>query len=122
MSVGTGDGGFGTPMTPATPRARCPPEGIQLYIRISMVGEGTYGKVYKARNRETGQVVALKRMRIDLDREGFPITAMREIRLLKQLQHPNITQVLDVVPESGNAVYVVMEYMDYDLSGLISHP
>ncbi|KAJ2478140.1 kinase subunit of RNA polymerase II carboxy-terminal domain kinase I [Coemansia sp. RSA 2131] len=108
--------------TPATPKQRSPADGIQLYTRISMVGEGTYGKVYKARNKETGQVVALKRMRIDMEREGFPITAMREIRLLKELQHPNITQILDVVPESGNAVHVVMEYMDYDLSGLINHP
>ncbi|KAI8322426.1 kinase-like protein [Martensiomyces pterosporus] len=109
-------------MTPATPKQRSPTEGVKLYTRISMVGEGTYGKVYKARNKETGQVVALKRMRMDMDREGFPITAMREIRLLKQLRHPNITQVLDVVAESGNAVYVVMEYMDFDLSGLINHP
>ncbi|KAJ2378049.1 kinase subunit of RNA polymerase II carboxy-terminal domain kinase I [Coemansia sp. RSA 2607] len=109
-------------MTPSTPKARSPADGIQLYNKICMVGEGTYGKVYKARNRETGQVVALKRMRIDMEREGFPITAMREIRLLKQLRHPNITQVLDVVPESSNSIYVVMEYMDYDLSGLINHP
>ncbi|KAJ1961754.1 kinase subunit of RNA polymerase II carboxy-terminal domain kinase I [Dipsacomyces acuminosporus] len=109
-------------MTPTTPKNKSPAEGVRLYVKISMVGEGTYGKVYKARNRETGQVVALKRMRIDMDREGFPITAMREIRLLKQLKHPNITQVLDVVSETGNAVYVVMEYMDFDLSGLINHP
>ncbi|KAJ1730545.1 serine/threonine protein kinase, CMGC, CDC2/CDK sub [Coemansia biformis] len=121
---GVSDAGLagGSPLTPATPKQRSPADGIQLYTRISMVGEGTYGKVYKARNKETGQVVALKRMRIDLEREGFPITAMREIRLLRQLQHPNITQVLDVVPEPGSAVYVVMEYMDYDLSGLINHP
>ncbi|KAJ2612250.1 kinase subunit of RNA polymerase II carboxy-terminal domain kinase I [Coemansia sp. RSA 1365] len=112
----------GSPLTPTTPKQSSPSEGIQLYTQISMVGKGTYGMVYKARNKETGQVVALKRMRIDTVRDGFPITAMREIRLLKQLQHPNITQVLDVVPESGKAVNVVMEYMDYDLSGLINHP
>ncbi|KAJ1906316.1 kinase subunit of RNA polymerase II carboxy-terminal domain kinase I [Coemansia sp. IMI 209127] len=111
-----------TPATPATPKHKSPTDGIQLYTRISMVGEGTYGKVYKARNRESGQIVALKRMRVEMDREGFPITAMREIRLLKQLKHPNITQVLDVLPDGSNAVYVVMEYMDYDLSGLVNHP
>ncbi|KAJ1770109.1 kinase subunit of RNA polymerase II carboxy-terminal domain kinase I [Coemansia sp. RSA 1813] len=111
-----------TPATPASPKQKSPADGIQLYTRISMVGEGTYGKVYKARNRETGQIVALKRMRVDMDREGFPITAMREIRLLKQLKHSNITQVLDVLPDGRNAVYVVMEYMDYDLSGLVNHP
>ncbi|KAJ2263260.1 kinase subunit of RNA polymerase II carboxy-terminal domain kinase I [Coemansia sp. RSA 376] len=115
-------GGISTPATPATPKQPSPADGIQMYSRIIMVGEGTYGKVHKARNKETGQIVALKQMRIDMDREGFPITAMREIRLLKQLRHPNITQIFDVVPESGNAICVVMEYMDYDLSGLISHP
>ncbi|KAJ2800886.1 serine/threonine protein kinase, CMGC, CDC2/CDK sub [Coemansia guatemalensis] len=112
----------GSPLTPTTPKQTSPTEGIQLYTQISMVGKGTYGMVYKARNKETGQVVALKRMRIEAERDGLPITAMREIRLLKQLQHPNITQVLDVVSESGMAVNVVMEYMDYDLSGLINHP
>ncbi|KAJ2822802.1 kinase subunit of RNA polymerase II carboxy-terminal domain kinase I, partial [Coemansia sp. 'formosensis'] len=115
-------GGISAPPTPATPKQLSPADGIQIYSRIIMVGEGTYGKVHKARNKETGQIVALKQMRIDMDREGFPITAMREIRLLKQLRHPNITQIFDVVPESGNAICVVMEYMDYDLSGLISHP
>ncbi|KAJ2641985.1 kinase subunit of RNA polymerase II carboxy-terminal domain kinase I, partial [Coemansia sp. RSA 1694] len=121
-TVASACGGISTPATPATPKQRSPADGILMYTRISMVGEGTYGKVYKARNKETGRIVALKRMRVDMDREGFPITAMREIRLLKQLRHPNITQVLDVVPASGNAICVVMEYMDYDLSGLISHP
>ncbi|KAJ2747629.1 kinase subunit of RNA polymerase II carboxy-terminal domain kinase I [Coemansia sp. BCRC 34301] len=121
-TVASACGGISTPATPATPKQRSPSDGIQMYTRISMVGEGTYGKVYKARNKETGRIVALKRMRVDMDREGFPITAMREIRLLKQLRHPNITRVLDVVPEVGNAICVVMEYMDYDLSGLISHP
>ncbi|KAJ2012007.1 serine/threonine protein kinase, CMGC, CDC2/CDK sub, partial [Coemansia sp. S610] len=121
-AVASAYGGISTPATPVTPKQTSPADGIQMYSRITMVGEGTYGKVHKARNKETGQIVALKQMRIDMDREGFPITAMREIRLLKQLRHPNITQIFDVVPESGNAVCVVMEYMDYDLSGLISHP
>ncbi|KAJ2520545.1 kinase subunit of RNA polymerase II carboxy-terminal domain kinase I [Coemansia sp. RSA 1939] len=115
-------GATSTPTTPATPKQKGVVDGAQLYTRISMVGEGTYGKVYKARNRESGRIVALKRMRVETDREGFPITAMREIRLLKQLKHPNITQVLDVIPDGNSAVYMVMEYMDYDLSGLANHP
>ncbi|KAJ2656685.1 serine/threonine protein kinase, CMGC, CDC2/CDK sub [Coemansia sp. RSA 1285] len=115
-------GATSTPTTPATPKQKGVVDGAQLYTRISMVGEGTYGKVYKARNRESGRIVALKRMRVEMDREGFPITAMREIRLLKQLKHPNITQVLDVIPDGNSAVYMVMEYMDYDLSGLANHP
>ncbi|ORX67813.1 Pkinase-domain-containing protein [Linderina pennispora] len=84
-----------------------------MYTKISMVGEGTYGKVYKARNKETGQIVALKRMRIDMDREGFPITAMREIRLLRQLRHENITQVLDVwLPEPAHKKSLMLQLLD----------
>ncbi|KAJ2323631.1 hypothetical protein GGH92_010866, partial [Coemansia sp. RSA 2673] len=55
-------GGISTPATPATPKQPSPADGIQMYSRIIMVGEGTYGKVHKARNKETGQIVALKQM------------------------------------------------------------
>ncbi|KAJ2827593.1 hypothetical protein GGI24_002609, partial [Coemansia furcata] len=49
-------GGISAPPTPATPKQLSPTDGIQIYSRIIMVGEGTYGKVHKARNKETGQI------------------------------------------------------------------
>ena len=54
------------------------------------VGEGTYGVVYKAKEKATGEFVALKKIRLEVEDEGVPSTALREISLLKELNHPNI--------------------------------
>lgn len=51
---------------------------------------GTYGVVYKGRHKTTGQVVAMKKIRLESEEEGVPSTAIREISLLKELHHPNI--------------------------------
>ncbi len=56
----------------------------------STLGEGTYGVVYKARDKNTGEVVALKRIRLEIEDEGIPSTTLREISVLRQLKHPNI--------------------------------
>ncbi len=56
------------------------------------VGEGTYGVVYRAKVLKTGETVALKKIRLEVEDEGVPSTALREISLLKELQHPNIVQ------------------------------
>jgi cyclin-dependent kinase 1 len=62
------------------------------YQKIEKIGEGTYGVVYKARNTKTGQFVAMKKIRLESEDEGVPSTAIREISLLKELQHPNIVK------------------------------
>ncbi|OMJ23187.1 CTD kinase subunit alpha [Smittium culicis] len=89
---------------------------------LTQVGEGTYGKVFKANmvNSEGSRLVALKRIRIDQERDGFPITAMREIKIMKSLDHPNIVKLVDVVSNSDRDIYMVMEYLGYDLSGLLA--
>ena len=72
---------------PTPPPAALPPSPPgELYERLVQVGEGTYGKVYKARNVETGALVALKRIRMEAEKDGFPVTAVREIKLLQSLQ------------------------------------
>ena len=63
---------------------------INDYIREEKLGEGTYGVVYKARHVKTGKYVALKKIRLESEEEGVPSTAVREISLLKELEHPNI--------------------------------
>ncbi|ORY78943.1 kinase-like domain-containing protein [Protomyces lactucae-debilis] len=92
-----------------------------VYERIGQVGEGTYGKVYKAKHRATGEVVALKRIRMEQERDGFPITSMREIKLLQRLEHPGVVTLLEMMIEKGS-VYVVFEYMEHDLTGLLANP
>ena len=62
------------------------------YDKIEKVGEGTYGVVYKAKDKHTGQIVALKKIRLETEDEGVPSTAIREISFLKELQHPNIVK------------------------------
>ena len=61
---------------------------IDKYLKIEKLGEGTYGIVYKAQDKLTGDIVALKRIRLDNENEGVPCTAIREISLLKELRHP----------------------------------
>jgi serine/threonine protein kinase len=65
---------------------------MEKYTKIDKLGEGTYGIVYKARNKETQEIVALKRIRLDSIDEGVPCTAIREISLLKELVHPSIVR------------------------------
>uniref|UniRef100_A0A914HUF7 Glutathione reductase n=1 Tax=Globodera rostochiensis TaxID=31243 RepID=A0A914HUF7_GLORO len=69
------------------------------YRIIEQVGEGTYGQVYKASDSQTGRMVALKKVRLENEKEGFPITAVREIKILRQLDHPNIVKLLDIVTD-----------------------
>jgi cyclin-dependent kinase len=65
---------------------------MEKYQKLEKIGEGTYGVVYKAKNRMTEEIVALKRIRLEAEDEGIPSTAIREISLLKELRHPNIVR------------------------------
>ncbi|XP_032995246.1 cyclin-dependent kinase 3 isoform X1 [Lacerta agilis] len=85
-----------------------------VFQKVEKIGEGTYGVVYKAKNKQTGQLVALKKIRLDSETEGVPSTAIREISLLKELKHPNIVRLLDVV-HSQKKLYLVFEYLNQDL-------
>nr|XP_054767517.1 cyclin-dependent-like kinase 5 [Lytechinus pictus] len=87
---------------------------MQKYERLEKIGEGTYGTVFKAKNRDTQEIVALKRVRLDDDDEGVPSSALREICLLKELKHKNIVQLYDVL-HSEKKLTLVFEYCDQDL-------
>ncbi|XP_044533820.1 cyclin-dependent kinase 2 isoform X3 [Gracilinanus agilis] len=84
------------------------------FQKVEKIGEGTYGVVYKAKNKVTGEVVALKKIRLDTETEGVPSTAIREISLLKELNHPNIVKLLDVI-HTENKLYLVFEFLHQDL-------
>ncbi|PHH77672.1 hypothetical protein CDD80_324 [Ophiocordyceps camponoti-rufipedis] len=87
----------------------------------SVVGSGTYGKVFKGLNVYTKGLVALKRIRMEGERDGFPVTAVREIKLLQSLRHANIVKLQEVMVEK-NDCFMVFEYLSHDLTGLLNHP
>jgi CTD kinase subunit alpha len=87
---------------PVTPSTGAPGE---LYKIISQVGEGTFGKVYKAQNTVTKLHVALKRIRMESEKDGFPVTAMREIKLLQSLRHANVVQLYEMMVSNGESYY-----------------
>jgi len=88
----------------------------EKYERTEKLGEGTYGVVYKGRDRESGNTVAIKKIRISSrdDDEGLPQTALREIGLLRSLNHPNIVKLLDVEAEDSK-LNLVFEFCEKDL-------
>ena len=87
---------------------------MERYQKMEKIGEGTYGVVYKAKDRVTGEIVALKKIRLEAEDEGIPSTAIREISLLKELQHPNIVRLYDVV-HTERKLTLVFEFLDQDL-------
>ncbi|CAG9332569.1 unnamed protein product [Blepharisma stoltei] len=89
-------------------------ERIERYQKIEKIGEGTYGVVYKSRDRNTGEIVALKKIRLESEDEGVPSTAIREISLLKTLRHPNVVKLHDVV-HTDQKLYLIFEFLDHDL-------
>ncbi|KAL8917879.1 MAG: hypothetical protein Q9208_007702 [Pyrenodesmia sp. 3 TL-2023] len=83
------------------------------FQQLEKLGEGTYATVFKGRNRQTGELVALKEIHLDSE-EGTPSTAIREISLMKELKHENIVSLHDVI-HTENKLMLVFEYMDKDL-------
>ena len=83
---------------------------LTLLLRVA------YGVVFRARERATSKIVALKQVRMSIEerQNGIPITALREISILRSLKHPNIVDVLDVAVDSKvlNEIYMVMEYAE----------
>ncbi len=91
---------------------------IDRYEKLEVVGEGTYGVVYKAKDTVTGEIYALKKIKLETEQEGIPSTAIREIALLKELQHPNIVRLVNVL-HTDKKLTLVFEYLDQDLKKLI---
>jgi cyclin-dependent kinase 12/13 len=96
---------------------------VDAYEKIEQVGEGTYGEVFMARDRVDSSLVALKKVKLEGEREGFPITAIREIKILRSLSHKNVINMKEIVTSKNkSSIYMVFEYMDHDLAGLADRP
>ena len=109
----------------SSPQAEQPPhklQGLAAYSKLCKLGEGTYGVVYMARDRRTSSFVALKRVRTrsEQQRTGFPLTSIREIKMLQNLEHPNIVSLREVVRSpSVGFVFLVLQYFEHDLASLV---
>lgn len=85
------------------------------YEDLRKIGEGSYGLVYKARNKKTQTTVAIKKVTLNLSQEkGIPSSSLREIASLKNLKHPNIIELLDIM-HNGTSLFLIMEYGQQDL-------
>ncbi|KAK9477866.1 kinase-like domain-containing protein [Lipomyces japonicus] len=97
---------------------------LRRFKRLNTLGEGTYGVVYRAKDLENGTIVALKTVRIfdDSKRDGIPNSALRELTLLRSLNHQNVIKVLDVAVGSRlDDVDLVLEYAEQDMAYLLDN-
>ncbi|KAE8692585.1 Kinase superfamily protein isoform 3 [Hibiscus syriacus] len=117
--------------SPGTPEPPAPPlrtvnmlqgcKSVDEFQRLNKIDEGTYGVVYRAKDKKTGEIVVLKKVKMEKEREGFPLTSLREINFLLSFNHPSIADVKEVVVGSSNLdnIFMVMEYMEHDLKALM---
>ncbi|KAB2628649.1 serine/threonine-protein kinase [Pyrus ussuriensis x Pyrus communis] len=95
------------------------PRRADSFEKLDKIGQGTYSSVYKARDLETGKIVALKKVRfVNMDPESVRFMA-REIYILRRLDHPNVMKLEGLVTSRMScSLYLVFEYMEHDLAGL----
>lgn len=92
-------------------------------ILLLQIGQGTYSNVYKARDRETGKIVALKKVRFDTSEPESVKFMAREIMIIQRLNHPNIVKLQGLATSRMQySIYLVLEYMQSDLSKILSRP
>ena len=90
-------------------------EQLKNFEKATKIGEGAYGKVFSARHSVTGHMFALKKIYLQNDQEGIPSTTIREISLLKQIDHVNVLKLYDVI-NHNKRMYLVLDYCEKDLS------
>lgn len=98
------------------------------YEKLAKIGQGTFGEVFKARDKKTKRLVALKKVLMENEREGFPITALREIKILQLLKHDNVVNLIEICRtratefnRNKSTFYLVFEFCEHDLAGLLSN-
>uniref|UniRef100_A0A1A9W0T8 Protein kinase domain-containing protein n=1 Tax=Glossina brevipalpis TaxID=37001 RepID=A0A1A9W0T8_9MUSC len=95
---------------------------VTEFEKLNRIGEGTYGIVYRARDTRTNEIVALKKVRMDQEKDGLPVSGFRKILILKSCKHENIVNLLDVVVgKSLESIFLVMEYCEQDLASLLDN-
>ncbi|UZJ52652.1 hypothetical protein CBS101457_001972 [Exobasidium rhododendri] len=116
------------PVIPLRERTFYGCSSIDQYNLGVKLGQGTFGEVKKASHFLTGVEVALKKVTIHEEKDGMPITAIREIKLLKKVSHASIIAVIDMAYRASGErgrmgeVFMVEPYMDHDLNGMLENP
>ncbi|KAL5818570.1 hypothetical protein ACOSQ4_022412 [Xanthoceras sorbifolium] len=99
------------------------PKSADSYDKLAKVGQGTYSNVYKARDRDTGKIVALKKVRFDTSEPESVKFMAREIMMLQKLDHPNVIKLEGLATSRMQySLYLVFDYMQSDLTRVISRP
>ncbi|KAJ4701039.1 Serine/threonine-protein kinase [Melia azedarach] len=99
------------------------PKSAESYDKIDKVGQGTYSNVYKARDRDTGKIVALKKVRFDTSEPESVKFMAREIMILQKLDHPNVVKLEGLATSRMQySLYLVFDFMQSDLARIISRP
>ena len=88
------------------------------YQAVERLGKGTYGTVYKAKKKGCEKFFAIKKIKNELDNEGIPSTALREIAILKKMKNPNVVNV-EAIAFNNHHIELCLEYCKYDLKKLI---
>ncbi|XP_064457271.1 cyclin-dependent kinase 9-like isoform X2 [Ornithodoros turicata] len=103
-------------------------DDVLKYEKIAKIGQGTFGEVFKAVHRQTRKVVALKKVLMENEKEGFPITALREIKILQLLKHENVVNLIEICRTKATSYnrhkatfYLVFDFCEHDLAGLLSN-
>ncbi|KAK0081329.1 hypothetical protein PV325_001773 [Microctonus aethiopoides] len=99
------------------------------YEKVAKIGQGTFGEVFKARDKKhVNKFVAMKKVLMDNEKEGFPITALREIRILQLLNHENVVNLYEICRTKAaqynryrSTFYLIFEFCEHDLAGLLSN-
>ncbi|XP_031785487.1 cyclin-dependent kinase-like 1 isoform X3 [Nasonia vitripennis] len=95
-------------------KSRAPSKAMERYERLGRLGEGSYGVVFQCRDRQTGRLVAVKKFQQTEDDPLIRKIALREIRLLKNLKHPNLVNLLEVFRRKRK-LHLVFEYCEHTL-------
>ncbi|XP_069119507.1 cyclin-dependent kinase 9-like isoform X1 [Argopecten irradians] len=98
------------------------------YEKLTKIGQGTFGEVFKAIDRKSRRLVAMKKVLMENEKEGFPITALREIKILQLLQHENVLNLVEICRTKAtpynrgmSTFYMVSDFAEHDLAGLLSN-
>ncbi|XP_043325573.1 cyclin-dependent kinase 9 [Cervus elaphus] len=129
VAGGGGGGVLESAMAKQYDSVECPfCDEVTKYEKLAKIGQGTFGEVFKAKHRKTGQKVALKKVLMENEKEGFPITALREIKILQLLKHENVVNLIEICRTKASpynrckgSIYLVFDFCEHDLAGLLSN-